>query len=171
MIWILLLATPACQHKLIQSSTKTSDTLSIKLLEKDSVSYKDTTYHTLADSSKISTKLNLNIDGDMEMPEIRLDTKTIKHTVSISHGKLTSECLCKGLEIQLKLKERLIQRLYLEKNISSNTKSTSEIVQEKFIPKWVKFFACSGGVFYLLLLIYIAFKVLKNYYKPFNLKK
>jgi hypothetical protein len=145
---------------------KSSEVTNTKILEKDSVSYKDSVYHTKPDTAKIQANVIVDINGAVNLPEIGTETHSIKHSVGIKNGKLISICVCKDLELQLKIKERLIQRLYSENFKTLDIKDSLKTVQVPFLPWWAKILNWIGGISLLIIIIYIAFKLIKLYYKP-----
>lgn len=63
------------------------------------------------------------------------------------------------VEMKLKLQEKTI------KELQSKTTETVKIVPQKYVPGFVKLLAWVGGLFLLLILLFIAYKVAKVYFK------
>lgn len=91
-------------------------------------------------------EMNLNISRQSGHAKLR---------VNITGGQGSAECICDSTEIRAQIRD------HYEKIYHARGEKKTRIITKKYVPKWIKFLAWSGAIFYLLLLIIIIWKIKK----------
>lgn len=168
--YMMCLMATSCHPKITESlSTKDvqkSDSLYVK---KDSTYYRDTTLKVKGSVITIQNEVKADTSGCINMPETVIETEHSKANASIINGKLLVNCVCKDLELRVKLQERLIREYAALSKLKQAEKTIYKTMEVRYIPKGVKLLAWVGGaslVFYILLVIYSCLKFFKVIQKP-----
>lgn len=128
-----------------------------------SINYRDTTIYSPVDSAKIKAMVKCPESGMLQLAPQSHRSHNATITVGIIDNKLTAECLCDSIELRLKLRDKQVS---IYRNAMESLKETN-VVMVKFVPKWIKAFAWIGAGFISMLLLYLIWRLIKAYLKPF----
>jgi hypothetical protein len=136
---------------------------SVLSVQKDSVAvsenifYEDTTVYTEPDSASVT------IPSDWFMPydsartitpaPVKSISKTASVTVKNDRGKITATANCDSVELKLRLAQKEITKYHLKQE------SETKIVQQMYVPGIVKVLAWTGGISFLMGLIFLIIKI------------
>lgn len=121
------------------------------------VEFRDTVILIEADSAAIMAM----VPGCPDLPEQVTQNGRVRVSAKVKDGQLTVDCKCKELEkrLQLMIGHMIVDRFRDER------RHDTQVIYQKYIPGWVKFFAWTGGAYLLLTLVWAGYKLVKLYIK------
>lgn len=90
-----------------------------------------------------------------DLKPVSKQNQNARITISKKGNVITADCTCDTLAIKAQLISEVQNTFHSQSDIRT------EIKEVKYIPGWVKFLAWSGAIFWIALLVFVGFKILK----------
>lgn len=144
-----------CKNLATTSETKTSDSVNVKT----TVTEKEKSVFTAADSASIKALVKCPENGVLNLPEITKKSKNTTARVAIKNNIVSVDCKCDALEVKLKYQEKLTE-IY-KRHI--NTSNVVKVIETEKIPKWGLYFIVFGICSALFWTIKLVIKIYKTF--------
>jgi hypothetical protein len=113
------------------------------------ISYKDTTIFLKKEVAQIDgVQVKVDSAGKSQLNPVKIKSGRAIIKASIKDGVLSAEGGCDedSLKLLLEEKEKII------KSQSSKVSDEVQVIEKKFVPKWIQYLAIAGGIFIAVIL-------------------